>query len=486
MAPKHPLRRSERIRMKNALINPIVDNINSSRGSRGSTSTTLTTIIRRKTPPQSNKGSKTQRSRTLKTIKSKCKSKEEIKRKKLLKQLHWDSDSSSVPDTKTSINRSISRASNAAERTTKAEENARRRDLLKQLGWGSDTSSSPKISTNEYPHERGVSNNINAFLDVEDEVSSLSNERPLGGDNSETESLLGEGVGNELKEKSSDGSDTYVRDDVDMEFVVTDDEASSEAWSDPYEDSTNDGDLSAVSQSGFEAYRQGRDKRSGQSRESSKKIRESDMAGYGDEHDHDSPSQELVYIRSATPTANSNDSTMSKNSDTDNESGLEESFYQVVSSTDQHSQEQAEEIIEAIRHSTSLRAVGRRPLVTNTFVVPIQIQGQSIGLSALRQARDQGIAQLVWRSDIAEAYEIGIRQACPVGFGDDGTTKNAHWWVGLPQAHIKLGPFATEQEIKTREKQITKRNNQKKRKVRKDNSDDEDDEDYVPGKRSRR
>jgi len=64
------------------------------------------------------------------------------------------------------------------------------------------------------------------------------------------------------------------------------------------------------------------------------------------------------------------------------------------------------------------------PVVTNTFIVPIQTESESISLNALRQACDGGIARPVWASDVAEAYEIVIRQACPVGFEDEGTTNN--------------------------------------------------------------
>lgn len=97
------------------------------------------------------------------------------------------------------------------------------------------------------------------------------------------------------------------------------------------------------------------------------------------------------------------------------------------------SEVQVEDILEAIQYSNTSRDISRRPVVTNTFIVPIQTEGESISLNTLWQTCNRGIARPVWASDIAEAYEVGIRQACPVGSEDRSTTNNAHWRVGLSQ-----------------------------------------------------
>ena len=49
-----------------------------------------------------------------------------------------------------------------------------------------------------------------------------------------------------------DGSETYVRGDIDMEFVTPDDEGSFKAWNDLYEDSTDDDDQSIDTKSMLE------------------------------------------------------------------------------------------------------------------------------------------------------------------------------------------------------------------------------------------
>ncbi|OCK75792.1 hypothetical protein K432DRAFT_408723 [Lepidopterella palustris CBS 459.81] len=160
----------------------------------------------------------------------------------------------------------------------------------------------------------------------------------------------------------------------------------------------------------------------------------------------------LPHYLSSSGSSSSSPSSPSSSSSSDDDGNADDEY----AAMDDEDEEETSTIINAIDYTTRSLTAGQPILATTTFRVLTYLNGENIGISALREAHARGIAQLVFMSPIAEAYDIGIesKHTTMLMWTEKGTAVDPHWWVGKIKAQIAAGPFASEADVKRKEKAI--------------------------------